>query len=179
MPPVPTFDIPNSPPPPAMNSEDAARLAGLTKKFERFLELKKQGVHFNEKLLQSTSLRNPSLLPKLMDFAGITREDSYASALPDEIAVPTRWPEGSYAEHLVKVNERREKKRLAERDKIDFLPAANASVPPSIPGTPSGGGVNYGKGGAAVKVMAGLDRSGRSSRAASSDGRKKTRFDER
>lgn len=123
MPPVPNFDIPDAPPPPAQNSEEAATLAAVAKQFERFLELKKQGVHFNERLQNSTSLRNPSLLPKLMAFAGITQEDCYQSTLPVEFAVPSRWPEDCYVESLIKQNERREKKRLAERERLDFVPA--------------------------------------------------------
>jgi hypothetical protein len=85
--------------------------------------LKKQGIHFNERLQNSTSLRNPSLLPKLMAFAEITEEDCYMSTLPAELSVPSRWPEDCYVESLVKQNERREKKRLAEREKLDFVPA--------------------------------------------------------
>lgn len=123
MPSVPNFDIPDAPPPPAQNSEEAATLAAVAKQFERFLELKKQGVHFNERLQNSTSLRNPSLLPKLMAFAEITQEDCYRSTLPDELAVPSRWPEDCYVESLVKQNERKEKKILAERERVDFVSA--------------------------------------------------------
>lgn len=123
MPPVPNFNIPDAPPPPAQNSEEAATLAAVAKQFERFLELKKQGVHFNERLQNSTSLRNPSLLPKLMAFAEITQEDCYKSTLPEELAVPSRWPEDCHVESLLRQNERREKKRLAEREKVDFVPA--------------------------------------------------------
>ncbi|KAK5124004.1 hypothetical protein LTR85_002201 [Meristemomyces frigidus] len=127
MPPVPNFDIPDSPSPSPMNGEEAAKLAATTKKFERFLELKKQGVHFNERLHNSSSLRNPSLLPKLMEFAGISQEESYASTLPEALAVPTKWPEECYVESLLKQNERREKKRLTERDKVDFVPAGKSA----------------------------------------------------
>jgi hypothetical protein len=124
MPTVPNFDIPDSPPPPTANSEEAAVLAATTKKIERFLELKKKGVHFNERLQNSTSLRNPSLLPKLMQFANITQEDSYRSSLPEGVSVPISWPEDCYVENLMKQNERKQKKRLAERDKVEFVPAA-------------------------------------------------------
>ncbi|KAK3113066.1 hypothetical protein LTR53_009995 [Teratosphaeriaceae sp. CCFEE 6253] len=141
MPPFPNFDIPDAPSPPPANSEKAAVLAATTKKFERFLELKKQGVHFNERLQKSSSLRNPSLLPKLMDFAGVSQEDSYASTLsPSEGGVPVRWPEDCYVENLIKQTERSEKKRLAERGKVDFMPAATKSATPSAAGTPSSGG---------------------------------------
>lgn len=141
MPTVPNFDIPDSPRPPERNSEEAAVLAATTKKFDRFLELKKQGVHFNERLQNSSSLRNPSLLPKLMEFAGISKEDSYRSSLPEEVAVAVKWPEECYIEGLIRQNERREKKRVAERDKVDFVPAASSkSAGSSKVGTPEGGG---------------------------------------
>lgn len=123
MPPVPNFDIPDAPSPPPQNSEDAATLAAVAKQFERFLELKKQGVHFNERLQNSTSLRNPSLLPKLMAFAEIEEVECYESTLPVELAVPAKLPEDCYVESLVRVNERREKRRLAEREKVEFVPA--------------------------------------------------------
>ncbi|KAK3069023.1 hypothetical protein LTR53_012959 [Teratosphaeriaceae sp. CCFEE 6253] len=139
--PSPNFDIPDAPSPPPANSEEAAVLAATTKKFERFLELKKQGVHFNERLQNSSSLRNPSLLPKLMDFAGVSLEDSYASTLSSsEGGVPVRWPEDCYVENLIKQTERSEKKRLAERGKVDFVPAATMSTTSSAAGTPSNGG---------------------------------------
>lgn len=140
MPPYPDFDIPDAPPPPPTNSEEAAKLAATTKKFERFLELKKQGVHFNERLQNSSSLRNPSLLPKLMDFAGIRTEDSYATTLAEgEGGVPVKWAEECYVENLVKANERREKKRTAEgREKVEFVPSKSA--PSSRTGTPGGAG---------------------------------------
>ena len=140
MPKVPNFDIPDSPPPPERNSEKAAVLAATTKKFDRFLELKRQGIHFNERLQSSASLRNPSLLPKLMDFAGISTEDSYRSSLSEEVDVAVKWPEDCYVEGLMKQNERRERKRVQERDKVDFVPARSGGS--SASGTPgaSGGG---------------------------------------
>lgn len=135
MPTVPNFDIPDSPPPPARNSEEAAALAATTKKFEKFLELKKKGVHFNERLQNSSSLRNPSLLPKLMEFASISQEDSYRSSLPEGLGVTVRWSEECYIENLLKQNERREKKQArAPGDKLDFVPAKSAgSTPGDVP----------------------------------------------
>lgn len=127
MPTVPNFDIPDSPPPPPMNSEEAATLAAATRKFERFLELKKQGVHFHDRLQKSAALRNPTLLPKLMEFAGMTQEESYASTLPADLGVPTRWAADQYVDELVRANERREKKRKEGRDKIDFVSAAGGA----------------------------------------------------
>ncbi|KAF2857772.1 hypothetical protein K470DRAFT_206530, partial [Piedraia hortae CBS 480.64] len=94
MPTIPNFAIPNSPEP-----EESTKSA-ITAKFERFLALKKQNVHFNERLKNSPALGNPSLLPKLMEFAGITQNESYASALPEHLAVRTEWPEECYLEGL-------------------------------------------------------------------------------
>ena len=115
-------------------------LAATTKKFERFLELKKQGVHFNERLQNSSSLRNPSLLPKLMEFAGLSQEDSYANTLPESAGgVPVKWAKDCYVESLMKQNERREKKRLTEREKVDFVPPASKTSMPGSAGTPANG----------------------------------------
>ena len=129
MPAVPNFDIPDSPPPPIAGSEAAVTLADTTVKFTRFLALKKQGVHFNERLQESAALRNPSLLPKLRDWAGITQEQSYASSLPAEVAVPGIWPEECYVDGLIRQNERRLKKakgKAGERDRMDFVPASTS-----------------------------------------------------
>jgi hypothetical protein len=123
MPPLPTFEIPVSPAPPPRNSEEAAALAGTTKKFERFLDLKKQGIHFNERLHNSTSLRNPSLLIKLMHFADISQEESYASSLGEGLAVPVKWPAECYLENLLKYNDQTDKKRPRGREAPDFVPA--------------------------------------------------------
>lgn len=125
MPPVANFDIPPSPPgspPPA-----------TTAKFARFLQLKEKGVHFNERLNQSSALRNPGLLTKLMDFAGISQEDQYASALPEASAVPTKFPDWAYADKLVKEHERIARKRDEERAKmqreaVEFVPAKRLDV---------------------------------------------------
>ena len=58
-----------------------------------------------------------------MEFAGISIEESYASSLGEEAGgVPGRWGEGCYVENLVKENERREKKRMTERGKVEFVP---------------------------------------------------------
>jgi hypothetical protein len=136
MPTHPDFHIPDSPPPPPTHSEAAATLASTTKKFERFLQLKRQGVHFNERLQNTASLRNPSLLPKLMEFAGISQEDAYRSTLNGGVGVPAKWPEGWGVEELVKMNERREKKRVGERERVEFVKSAHSSAA----GTPRSGG---------------------------------------
>ncbi|KAK0947427.1 hypothetical protein LTR29_001035 [Friedmanniomyces endolithicus] len=156
LPPNPNFHIPSSPPPPTPGTPAAARLTATTKKFTRFLELKAQGVHFNARLLGSVALRNPGVGGKLMDFAGVGREEGYASSIGGEGAgpgVPVKWPEECYVEALIEGNERRERKRLAGRAGVEFVPPAGSGTPGvgaskgesesangSANGTPAGGG---------------------------------------
>ncbi|KAI6864089.1 hypothetical protein KC323_g4874 [Hortaea werneckii] len=131
MPTVPNFTIPDSPPPPPRNSEEAATLASRTKKFERFLALKQKGIHFHHRLLHSSSLRNPSFLPNLMEFAGLGTEDVYASALKEDVGgVPVKWRAGCYVESLVEESRRWEKKAMAGHKgggRREFVPAGAKS----------------------------------------------------
>ena len=83
---TPRINIPPSPPG-TVHDE-------LNKKFQHFIDLKKQDVHFNEKLARSSALKNPGLLKKLMEFAGIEAEASYDTTLPRNI-----WDPLSYASH--------------------------------------------------------------------------------
>lgn len=131
LPTVPNFDIPPSPPgsPPQR----------ATKKFAQFLELKKKGQHFNQRLESSAVLRDPGHSQKLMDFAGLSEEEQYASTLPDELAVPTIFPPWAYVEELrlsqKKILKMREQKQSgAPRE---FVPAANLGAA-SRTSTPSG-----------------------------------------
>ncbi|QIW98016.1 hypothetical protein AMS68_003534 [Peltaster fructicola] len=123
MPRFPNFDIPRSPSPPAVNSEEAAELTARTRKFERFLELKKQGVHFNDRLASSTALRNPELLQQLSGYAGISPEEQYENTLGDALAAPLRWPNG-FLESLVASNQKKMKRDRESRTKLDFVPAS-------------------------------------------------------
>lgn len=150
MPSVPNFDVPDSPPgsPPPQ----------VTKRFAHFLELKKKGVHFNTKLETSPALRNPALLQKLMDFAGVDEYDQYASALPDDLAIPTSYPPWAYGDQLNKTQQQLLKRKDAEkakipREKIDFVGTSESSGPERPTTTHIGAGRS-----AAERVMAGLNR---------------------
>ena len=135
IPPVPNFDIPPSPPgSPPLKS---------TKKFDRFLELKKQGVHFNAKLAESSALRNPTLFQKLLDFAGLDDQSQYETALPDDLAVPTKFPAWAYADQLNKRQEDVAKRKAKERKgrPVEFVRASGAEeASSSRGGTPFGSG---------------------------------------
>jgi hypothetical protein len=122
MPPIPNLNIPDSPPgsPPPES----------TKKFARFLELKKKGVHFNARFEESPALRNPAVLKRLTALAGIDDVEQYATALPKDIAVPPQFPPGAYFEELNRSQLRLLKKREAERSKsrkIDFVKPAQTN----------------------------------------------------
>lgn len=180
MPPVPNFDIPPSPP--------GSPVPGSTEKFTRFLDLKKKGVHFNEKLEKSSALRNPNLLHKLRDFAGIDGDQQYASSLPDDLAVPTVFPEWAYADELNKIQAQISKKREKDkaqqvRDSVAFVPASSTtSTSSSRNGTPGASGRSAPTS-ATERIMAGLDGAKGASAAAgakrSDSSQQKSRFDPR
>jgi hypothetical protein len=158
MPPIPNFAIPESPPgsPPLK----------ATKKFEKFLELKKQGVHFNQKLESSSALANPTLFQKLMDYADLDEHSQYATTLPDDLAVPIKFPEWMYGDQLNKTQEELRKKKEQERhgQPRQFVSGGNLE-PSSSSRTSTPGGSSRGQRqhlSTAERVMQGLDRESRS-----------------
>ncbi|KAH8675815.1 HCNGP-like protein-domain-containing protein [Xylariales sp. PMI_506] len=92
LPAVPNMDIPPSPP--------GSPLQGTNKKFEQFLELKKKGVHFNSKIAQSSALKNPSLMDKLLSFVEIDQQGQYRTVLGLDIWDPSAFPKAAYKEQL-------------------------------------------------------------------------------
>lgn len=118
LPPVPNLDIPPSPP----GSPDPAASA----KFAHFLGLKKKGVHFNEKLASSASLKNPSLLGKLREHAGVDERAQYSTSLPSDLWDPSALPGWGYKEELLKTQQEvrrkiEEKRTTGQRSSIDFV----------------------------------------------------------
>ncbi|KAI9787856.1 MAG: Proteasome subunit beta type-7 [Peltula sp. TS41687] len=168
LPPVPNLDIPPSPP--------GSPRPSTTAKFAHFLQLKRQGVHFNEKLARSSALKNPSLFEKLARFAGIDEQDQYVSTLPpaaEDVWDPARFPSWAYKEELARsqqeILKRKEEEMKGRREEIEFVraahaPAASASAsregsarptpPPSAGNTAGRIGIRKS---AAERVMAGLD----------------------
>lgn len=123
LPPVPNLDIPPSPP----GSPDPAANA----KFEHFLSLKKQGVHFNSKLANSSSLKNPSLLKKMMEHAGIDEQSQYDTALPAVLWSTSNLPKWSFKEELLRTQQEtrqqtEEKKSSGQRSSIDFVSGSDS-----------------------------------------------------
>lgn len=152
MPSHPKFDIPPSPP--------GSPPPGSTKKFAKFLELKKKGIHFNERLERTTALKNPSLYQTLKDRAGISDEEQYATTLSENLAVPTKFPPWAYADELYRSQQKILKKREEEakkkpREAIDFVPATSSATS-SRANTP--GGLRSGTKSTAEKVLGGLEK---------------------
>lgn len=152
----PKFDIPPSPP--------GSPLAGMDKKFEHFLELKKQGMHFNEKLAGSSALKNPSLLRKLMTFAGIDECGQYVTTLPKDIWDPAAFPAWAYKEELAKSQQevlkmKEEERSRLQRESIEFVPGTKSGLVSKEGTSPFNAGANIPKGSAAERVVAGLNPS--------------------
>lgn len=155
LPAIPNFEIPPSPP--------GSPPPGMEKKFEHFLDLKKQGVHFNEKLAKSSALKNPGLLQKLMEFAGVDEEDQYNTTLSEDAWNPKGFPVWAFKEELAKSQQEMTMKKEAERsllqrESIDFVSATNdgESLKDGAPGTIVS--TRGARTSAAERVMAGLDR---------------------
>ncbi|EHK49995.1 hypothetical protein TRIATDRAFT_289373 [Trichoderma atroviride IMI 206040] len=125
LPSVPNLDIPPSPP--------GSPPLGANKKVDQFLQLKKKGVHFNSKLEQSTALRNPSLMDKLLDFVGIDEVGQYETTLPKELWDPRGFPEWAFRDKLSKSREKIAKEKEADRagggrTAIDFVSSNSSST---------------------------------------------------
>lgn len=121
LPPLPNTDIPPSPPgspPPATSA-----------KFERFLELKKQGVHFNSKVAQNPSMSNPALMDKLLTFVELASPaDQYRTTLSEDIWDPAGFPRYAYKEQLRQSQLDVEKARARGKGApVDFVAASIAA----------------------------------------------------
>ncbi|PTB39626.1 hypothetical protein M441DRAFT_28732 [Trichoderma asperellum CBS 433.97] len=135
LPSVPNLDIPPSPP--------GSPPAGANKKVDQFLQLKKKGVHFNSKLEQSTALRNPSLMDKLLDFVGIDEVGQYETTLPKELWDPRGFPEWAFRDKLSKSREKIAKEKEADRaavgrTAIDFVQSNSSSSGAATTGVSGG-----------------------------------------
>ncbi|KAI1000247.1 hypothetical protein K3495_g7952 [Podosphaera aphanis] len=126
LPTLPTYEIPPSPP--------ASPKGNTNAKFHHFLELKKRGVHFNHKLAKSAALKNPGLMQKLMDFAGIDQAGQYSTTLTKAQWDPAGFPPSAFREELKKsqqiILKKEEEKVRGQRERVDFIPASGSEKPP-------------------------------------------------
>lgn len=136
LPAVPNLDIPPSPP--------GSPSSRLTKTFERFLALKKQGVHFNAKLEQSSALKNPSAMDKLMEYAGLHGEKQYETTLSHDLWNPAALPEFAYVDRLKQTREKLAKRietarpAAGTRTSVDFVPATAPAAGADAPSAAGG-----------------------------------------
>ncbi|KAI1857840.1 uncharacterized protein JN550_012980 [Neoarthrinium moseri] len=127
LPSVPNMDIPPSPP--------GSPPPGTNKKFEQFLELKKKGVHFNSKIAQSSALKNPGLMDKLLNFAEVDQKGQYSTTLAPDLWEPNVFPKAAYKEQLRQSQtEVGKAKARAKGGPVEFV---GASGPSSRDATPS------------------------------------------
>lgn len=171
LPTAPNYEIPQSPPGSPVESTNT--------KFKQFLKLKKQGVHFNEKLANSAAMKNPSLMQKLLDFADIDETEQYLTALPSILWNPEAFPDYAFKEQLSKsqqmvLKRKEEEKSHGQRESIDFV-SGTTSNSSSRTGTPGLTSRNNTKS-AAERVMSGLDK-GKASSPQVQGIKRKSRFD--
>ncbi|KAI1193000.1 hypothetical protein F5X97DRAFT_315548 [Nemania serpens] len=135
LPAVADVSIPPSPPgsPPAATS----------RKFEAFLELKrKKGVHFNARLADTPSMRNPALADKLAAFAELGHRDAYRSTLAPDLWDPDAFPRLAYRERLRQSQaEVAQARTRAAGEPVKFVAAAAAAEAAGVDGkAPQGAG---------------------------------------
>ncbi|KAF5616737.1 hypothetical protein F52700_13033 [Fusarium sp. NRRL 52700] len=121
LPTAPNLNIPPSPP--------GSPPPGTNEKFEKFLELKKKGTHFNAKLEQSSALKNPSLMDKLMRFVEVDEHSQYSTTLATDLWNPAAFPEWAFKEKLRKSHDKLLKEKEAEkttgtRTTVEFVPSS-------------------------------------------------------
>ncbi|PNS17792.1 Meiotically up-regulated protein 151 protein [Sphaceloma murrayae] len=118
LPPHPNISIPPPPPPPSPGS-----MAKTNQRIRHFLDLKKQGVHFNERLLSSPALRDAGTVERAFAFAGLDGAAQYDNALPEGTGVDVeRWV-GVRVEDVVRRMEgrRNEESKARLGKKRDFV----------------------------------------------------------
>ncbi|PHH76510.1 hypothetical protein CDD82_3960 [Ophiocordyceps australis] len=126
LPAYPDLDIPPSPP--------GSPPVGITKKFEQFLALKQKGVHLNAKLEESTVLRNPGVMDKLLDFVELEGAQQYETTLSLDLWNPSGFPESARVNKLKKLHEGSKKSKARQRPpgnrtSISFVPASTQTLP--------------------------------------------------
>ncbi|KAI0176814.1 HCNGP-like protein-domain-containing protein [Pestalotiopsis sp. NC0098] len=128
LPTVPNMDIPPSPP--------GSPPPGANKKFEHFLKLKKEGVHFNSKIAQSSALKNPSLMDKLLGFAEVSQKDQYRTTLGTDLWDPSIFPKSAYKEQLRQSQtEIAQARARSKGGPVQFVAASATSSRDTAPGS--------------------------------------------
>ncbi|KAI2635951.1 HCNGP-like protein-domain-containing protein [Xylaria nigripes] len=123
LPAVADMDIPPSPP--------GSPSASTSKKFENFLELKKKGVHFNSRLAETPSMKNPALADKLMAFAELDHRDQYRTTLPADLWDVDAFPRNAYREQLRQSqSDIAQARARAPGASVNFVPSITSSSTP-------------------------------------------------
>jgi HCNGP-like protein len=117
------FGIPPSPP----GSPDPS----LAAKLENFRQLQTRGIHFNDRLSNNKSFRNPKLLDKLRGYVGI--DDEYGTNLPPSTWNPHSFTKDQYFDIIAEKQRAafealQERQRTEQRSAIEFTAATNKSA---------------------------------------------------
>ncbi|KAL1889214.1 hypothetical protein Cpir12675_005880 [Ceratocystis pirilliformis] len=128
---VPKMDFAPSPP--------GSPAQQVTAKVKNILRLKKNDVHFNFKMEQSSAFHNPAISQKLMAFAEIDeKQGQYATVLTKALWDPTKFPDWAYITPLYEAA--RLKPRPAGRAPV-FISAESSKTTYQPPQTSSAGGL--------------------------------------
>ncbi|KAI9017810.1 HCNGP-like protein-domain-containing protein [Gaertneriomyces semiglobifer] len=71
----------------------------IEQKVARFLSLKAQGMHFNDRLMRTHAFRNPSIMSKMIEFLGL---DETGSNYVKDVFDPKRWPKEAFYDEMLK-----------------------------------------------------------------------------
>ena len=105
-------------------------------KFQRFLELKSKGLHFNEDLVKKSSYQNPALFENMMSKIGLNSDAQYATNIPSTVFDPKTLPAHAYKEELLRSQQsirdsetaRKKQASAAGKRTIDFAPASASKI---------------------------------------------------
>lgn len=114
---------------------------GLNEKFEHFLKLKKESHHFNKRLDSLASVKNPSVMKNLLEFAGV-HDDSlselrsvYETSLSADILKFYDMPNFAFKSNMRVAKDKMRKEMDAEKAGgkrgREFAPATTSTRVPS------------------------------------------------
>ncbi|TPX37503.1 hypothetical protein SmJEL517_g00724 [Synchytrium microbalum] len=94
----------------------------LEAKFENWMNLKLNGMHFNTRLTKTHAFRNPSIMSKMIEFQGL---DEYGSNFPKDMFDPHGFPPEAFVDELEKAQRTRAERAAAAA--IAGIPVQTAS----------------------------------------------------
>ena len=133
MPLVPNFDIAASPP--------GSPPLGPAKRIKQFLNLQKQGLHFNNSVTEQAGFYNPGAATPLFSHAELRQGDEYMTSLDKKWVDATGLPSWAHKDELRKAIERETARREKEKVGVprEFVPATGENGAVASGGTEANG----------------------------------------